>query len=130
MMLFVRSLPLWLVAFLPCAKSLKRQSIDVSVWLAQIVPYILSGSSAYWCLCIKLLLFKELAVDIPGGLEVAIGLYITLFLATLAGMMMGLLVSAVSPNPHLSISIPIPQITFGGGLANKCMGCQARLLAR
>ena len=66
------------------------------------------------------LLFKKLAVDIPGGLEVAIGLYITLFLATLSGMMLGLLVSAVSPNqnvaPLLIILILIPQITFGGGL--------------
>jgi len=98
----------------------------------QIVPYILSK---IWSVLVSL---YQAAVsycsrnwlDIPGGLEVAIGLYITLFLATLAGMMMGLLVSAVSPNQN-STAHPIsslPQITFGGGLCQQMhWGCRARL---
>ncbi|MBE9020092.1 ABC transporter permease, partial [Chroococcidiopsidales cyanobacterium LEGE 13417] len=47
-------------------------------------------------------------------------MYVTLFLATLAGMVMGLLVSAISPNqnvaPLLTIIFLVPQITFGGGM--------------
>jgi len=63
------------------------------------------------------LLFKLLAVDIPGNLP---NMYITLLLATIAGMIMGLLVSAISPNqnvaPLLTIIFLVPQIIFGGGV--------------
>lgn len=90
----------------------------------KIIPYILSkiwlGILVSLYQAAVFLLFKELAVNLPGGLEVAGKLYITLFLATVSGMMLGLLVSAVSPNqnvaPLLIILILIPQITFGGGL--------------
>jgi len=95
----------------------------------QIVPYILSkiwlGVLVSLYQAAVFVLFKELAVDIPGGLEVAIGLYITLFLATLAGMMMGLLVSAVSPNQNVApllILIPYPKLRLAVGYANKCTG--------
>jgi ABC-type multidrug transport system ATPase subunit len=90
----------------------------------KIAPYILSkiwlGILVSLYQAAIFVLFKQLAVNMPGGMEAAIALYITLFLATLAGMMMGLLVSAVSPNqnvaPLLIILILIPQITFGGGM--------------
>lgn len=66
------------------------------------------------------LLTKELAVDIPGGWETTIALYITLLLATLGGMVMGLLVSALSSNqniaPLLTIFFLVPQITFAGAI--------------
>jgi ABC-type multidrug transport system ATPase subunit len=66
------------------------------------------------------LLFKGLAVDFHTTPEMWGGLFLTLFLTTLAGMIMGLLVSALSPNqtfaPLLIILVLIPQVTFGGGL--------------
>ena len=105
----------------------------------QIVPYILSkiwlGVLVSLYQAAVFVLFKELAVNMPGGLEVAIGLYITLFLATLAGMMMGLLVSAVSPNqnvaPLLIILILIPQITFGGGLLpTNALGLPGKIISQ
>lgn len=90
----------------------------------QIVPYILSkiwlGVLVSLYQAAIFLLFKFLAINIPGGLSVAISLYITLALATIGGMVMGLLVSALSPNqnvaPLMIILFIIPQITFGGGL--------------
>jgi len=79
-------------------------------------------------------LFKELAVDIPGGLEVAIGLYITLFLATLAGMMMGLLVSAVSPNqnvaPLLIISSSYPKLRLAVGYYQQMLGLPGKIISQ
>lgn len=65
-------------------------------------------------------LFKFLVVQFPEGLPVLLGIYCTLLLATIGGMMMGLLVSAIAPNqnvaPLLIILVLIPQITLGGGL--------------
>jgi ABC transport system ATP-binding/permease protein len=85
------------------------------------IPYILSKIWFVILLAIYqaavFLLFKLLAVNIPGNL---VNMYITLLLATVAGMMMGLLVSAVSPNqnvaPLLTIIFLVPQIIFGGGV--------------
>ncbi|WP_017716996.1 FHA domain-containing protein [Kamptonema formosum] len=90
----------------------------------QLLPYILSKVWVSVVLAMYqaavFLLFKVLAVDIPGGTEVLAGMYVTLFLATIAGMVMGLLVSAISPNqnvaPLLTIVFLVPQITFGGGM--------------
>ncbi|MEN9259173.1 MAG: FHA domain-containing protein [Gloeomargarita sp. SRBZ-1_bins_9] len=66
------------------------------------------------------LLVKKLAVDIPGGWSVVGAMYVTLALATFAGMVMGLLVSALAPNqnmaPLLSILFLVPMIIFSGGI--------------
>ncbi|MEH1797281.1 FHA domain-containing protein [Nostoc sp.] len=104
----------------------------------QIVPYILSklllGVLVSLYQAAIFLLFKFLAIDIPGGLSVVISLYIILALATIGGMVMGLLVSALSPNqnvaPLLIILFIIPQITFGSGfLPTKSLGLPGQLIS-
>jgi ABC transport system ATP-binding/permease protein len=90
----------------------------------QILPYILSKVWIGVLLALYqaaiFLLTKKLAVEIPGGADTLVSFYITLVLATVAGMVMGLLVSALSPNqnvaPLLTIIFLVPQITFGGGM--------------
>ncbi|TVU52634.1 MAG: FHA domain-containing protein [Arthrospira sp. PLM2.Bin9] len=90
----------------------------------QILPYILSKVCIASVFALYqaaiFLLFKLIAVQIPGDFSVYGSLYITLVLATMAGMVMGLLVSAISPNqniaPLLTIIFLVPQITFGGGM--------------
>jgi ABC-type multidrug transport system ATPase subunit/pSer/pThr/pTyr-binding forkhead associated (FHA) protein len=87
----------------------------------QSFPYVLS--KIFFCLPIAayqaaiFLLFKHLAIDLPGDLA---SMYVTLFLGTFAGTIMGLLTSAISPNqniaPLLMIILLVPQIIFGGGL--------------
>lgn len=66
------------------------------------------------------LLFKYWVIELPQDSMTVAGVYCTLLLANLAGMVMGLMVSAIAPNqnvaPLLSILFLIPQITFGGGL--------------
>ena len=105
----------------------------------QIVPYILSkiwlGVLVSLYQSAVFLLFKFLAVDIPGGLSVAMSLYITLALATIGGMVIGLLVSALSPSqnvaPLLIILFIIPQITFGGGLLPaKVLGMPGQMISQ
>ncbi|MGC9524348.1 MAG: FHA domain-containing protein [Limnospira sp.] len=90
----------------------------------QILPYILS--KVWIALIFALyqaaifLIFKLFAINIPGDISVYGAMYVTLLLATMAGMVMGLLVSAISPNqniaPLLTIIFLVPQITFGGGM--------------
>ncbi|MFQ5409896.1 MAG: ABC transporter permease, partial [Anaerolineales bacterium] len=90
----------------------------------QLLPYVLSKvwvavllalyqSAAY-------LLIRYIAVDMPGNFGDALLLYVTVLLATMAGMMLGLFVSAVSPNPAtaplLTVLLLIPQMIFSGGL--------------
>lgn len=90
----------------------------------QIFPYVLSKLWIGVLLAIYqsaiFLLTKKLAVDIPGGLDVTASLYVTLLLTTIAGMVMGLLVSAISPTqnmaPLLTILFIVPQITFAGAI--------------
>lgn len=90
----------------------------------QIAPYILSkvwiGVLLALYQAAVFLLAKKLAVDIPGGSQVLLSMYVTLVLTTIVGMVMGLLVSALSPNqnmaPLLTILFLVPQITFGGGM--------------
>ncbi|NJN24198.1 MAG: ABC transporter permease [Acaryochloridaceae cyanobacterium RL_2_7] len=89
-----------------------------------ILPYIFSK---LW-FCIVLALYdsvvffgtKMLSVEFPVSNLEAGGLFFTLFLATLGGMVMGLLVSALSPNqsvaPLLTILFLVPQITFAGSI--------------
>jgi len=66
------------------------------------------------------LLFKNIAIDFPGDSLTQLQLWLTMFLASFGGMVMGLLVSALSPNtaiaPLLLILFIIPQVTFGGGI--------------
>lgn len=89
----------------------------------QVMPYIFSkvGIACIFALyqAAIFLLFKMIAIELPGGLSFS-GMYLTLLLATISGMVMGLLVSAISPNqniaPLLTIIVLIPQITFGGGM--------------
>lgn len=88
----------------------------------QILPYILSkvGLSAVLALyqAAIFLATKVMTVDIPGDWLTLVAMYITLFLATLGGMVMGLLVSALSTSqnmaPLLTILFLVPQITFAG----------------
>jgi ABC transport system ATP-binding/permease protein len=90
----------------------------------QLLPYLFSKVWIGLLLALYqaafFLLFKCLAVDFHVTSDMLIGLYLTLFLTTLAGMVMGLLVSAFSPNQTLTplaiILVLIPQVTFGGGL--------------
>jgi ABC transport system ATP-binding/permease protein len=88
----------------------------------KVLPYILSKVFISLVLAILqagiFLLFKHLAISFPvGNLGPE---YVTLLLATMDGMVMGLLVSAIAPNqtiaPLLIILFLIPQVTFGGGI--------------
>lgn len=142
MMLFVTAIVAIMVGSLSSMREIVK---EVEIYRRErmvnlkITPYILSkiwlGILVSLYQAAVFVLFKELAVNMPGGLEVAVGLYITLFLATLAGMMLGLLVSAVSPNqnvaPLLIILILIPQITFGGGLSPaNALGAPGKLISQ
>ncbi len=61
------------------------------------------------------------AFNIPGGQETLVLFYVTMVLAVLAGMMSGLLASAISPTaaaaPLLMILLIVPQIVLSGALA-------------
>lgn len=61
-----------------------------------------------------------LAFDMPGGVIDFILVYITMTLATLAGMMLGLFASALAPNassaPLMVIILMLPQIVLAGAL--------------
>lgn len=61
-----------------------------------------------------------LAFDMPGGVLEFTQVYITMTLATLAGMMLGLFASALAPNassaPLMVIILMLPQIVLGGAL--------------
>ena len=61
-----------------------------------------------------------LAFDMPGGALEFAQIYITMTLATLAGMMLGLFASALAPNassaPLMVIILMLPQIVLGGAL--------------
>jgi hypothetical protein len=90
----------------------------------KIIPYILSK---VW-LAILLALYQTaayviihyLAFDMPGGTLDFILIYISLALATLAGMMLGLFASTLAPNPNAAplivILLMLPQIVLGGAL--------------
>lgn len=90
----------------------------------KLLPYLFSKVAVSLILAfyqaLVFLLFKVLAVDLPLSFSVLSGFYLTLLLATLSGMMLGLLVSAIAPNqniaPLLTIIVLVPQITFGGGV--------------
>ena len=90
----------------------------------QILPYVLSK---VWIAAILALyqaiaytVVHYLAFDMPGGALEFVQVYITMTLATLAGMMLGLFASALAPNassaPLLVIMLMLPQIVLGGAL--------------
>ena len=61
-----------------------------------------------------------LAFKMPGGIYEFLLIYITLVLATMAGMTLGLLASAAAPNanaaPLIVILLIVPQVVLGGAL--------------
>ncbi len=90
----------------------------------KILPYVLSK---VWVAALLALyqalaytLVHYLAFDMPGGVLEFFQVYITMTLATLAGMMLGLFASALAPNassaPLLVIILMLPQIVLGGAL--------------
>jgi hypothetical protein len=90
----------------------------------KILPYVLSK---IW-IAVLLALYQSLAYevihylafDMPGGAFSFLIIFISLTLATLAGMMLGLFASALAPNansvPLLLIILMIPQIVLGGAM--------------
>ena len=89
-----------------------------------VLPYILSKIWIFILLALYqaavFVFLKYLAIQMPVGASVIVEMYITLVLSAIAGMVMGLLVSSISPNqnvaPLLTIIFIIPQIIFGGGV--------------
>ncbi len=79
------------------------------VWIAG----LLALYQAVWWVAIR-----YAAVDMPGGWDVATGFYVTMFLATFAGMMLGLFASAASPSEDAVALIValliVPQVLFSG----------------
>jgi ABC transport system ATP-binding/permease protein len=88
----------------------------------QILPYLLS--KVWFCVVLALyqsgvfFLIKTLVVDLPGTPADITALYFTMFLTTLGGMIMGLLVSSLSTSqnvaPLLTILFLVPQFTLAG----------------
>ncbi len=90
----------------------------------QILPYVLSK---IWIAAVLALyqalaytVVHYLAFEMPGGVLEFVQIYVTMTLATLAGMMLGLFASALAPNasaaPLLVIMLMLPQIVLGGAL--------------
>lgn len=90
----------------------------------KIAPYVLSKVWVAVLLALyqtaAYVIIHYLAFDMPGGFLEAALIYVSLALATLAGMMLGLFASAVAPNansaPLLVILLMLPQIVLGGAL--------------
>jgi ABC-type multidrug transport system ATPase subunit/pSer/pThr/pTyr-binding forkhead associated (FHA) protein len=90
----------------------------------KILPYVLSKIwiaailAMYQAICYTVVHY--LAFNMPGGAFEFVLIYITMTLATLAGMMLGLFASALAPNassaPLLVIMLMLPQIVLGGAL--------------
>jgi ABC-type multidrug transport system ATPase subunit len=90
----------------------------------KILPYVLSK---VWVAALLALyqaavytIVHYLAFEMPGGVSEFGQIYITMALATLAGMMLGLFASALAPNansaPLIVIILMLPQIVLGGAL--------------
>jgi len=90
----------------------------------KLLPYVLSKVWVALLLALYQALvytiMHYLAFKMPGGVTEFLMIYATLLLATLAGMMMGLLASAAAPNansaPLLVILLIIPQFVLAGAL--------------
>jgi ABC-type multidrug transport system ATPase subunit/pSer/pThr/pTyr-binding forkhead associated (FHA) protein len=87
----------------------------------KIVPYALSKV----LLCVFLALYSSavfiLFMELSGGwppLGIVSAVYLTMVLSTLGGALMGLLISALSPNPNVTplllLIVLVPQLLFGG----------------
>jgi hypothetical protein len=81
------------------------------IWIAALLAFY--QAAAYT-------IIHFLAFNMPGGFAEFILFFITLTLATMAGMMLGLFASALSPNsnsaPLFVILLMLPQIVLGGAL--------------
>jgi ABC transport system ATP-binding/permease protein len=82
------------------------------VWVALLLAF-------YHALAFTLL--RYIAFNMPGGWDVFVEIYITLLLATITGMMIGLMASAISNNqgttPLIMILLTVPMYMFSGALA-------------
>ena len=90
----------------------------------RLIPYI---TSKIWVAAL-LALYQSLvyagvhylAFEMPGGAQEFALIYVSLALATMAGMMLGLFASALAPNPNTApliiILLMLPQIVLGGAL--------------
>jgi ABC-type multidrug transport system ATPase subunit/predicted component of type VI protein secretion system len=90
----------------------------------KIIPYVLSKVWVAALLALyqagAYIIVRYIAFKMPGGFVEFALLYITLALATMAGMMLGLFASALAPNansaPMIVILFVLPQIVLGGAL--------------
>ncbi len=90
----------------------------------KIVPYVLSkvwiGVLLALYQAVVFIITKRLAIGWPDTANTAANVFVTLFLATLSGMSLGLLISAVAPNqnvaPLLLILVLVPQFMFAGAM--------------
>ncbi|NJM65856.1 MAG: FHA domain-containing protein [Acaryochloris sp. RU_4_1] len=127
-MLFTTILFAVMVGALPTMREIVKE-IDIyrreRIIGLQITPYVLS--KVWVSVLIALyqggifLLFKIIAVkDLPNEPGILLGMYTTITLSVIAGMLLGLLGSAAAPNqsvaPILVLVFLIPQIIFGGGV--------------
>jgi ABC-type multidrug transport system ATPase subunit/pSer/pThr/pTyr-binding forkhead associated (FHA) protein len=90
----------------------------------KVMPYVLSKLwvagllALYQAACYTVIHY--LSFDMPGGANEFLLMYVTLLLASLAGMALGLVASAVAPNanaaPLIVILLIIPQVAMGGAL--------------
>jgi hypothetical protein len=91
----------------------------------KIVPYVTSKVWVALLLAfyqaLAYTIFHYLAFEMPSGAAVFVQVYVTLVIATMAGMMLGLLASAIAPNagsaPLTLILFIIPLIVLSGSLA-------------
>jgi hypothetical protein len=101
----------------------------------KIAPYVLSKVWLAGLIALYSAGFFILFMKLAGGwppLGQLVAVYITLTLALLAGMMTGLFISAVSPNPNVSplllLLIIIPQVIFGGVMPVKYFGTAGQVI--
>lgn len=127
-MLFTTVLFAVMVGSLPTMREIVKE-IDIykreRIIGLQIIPYVLSKVWLSVVLALYqagvFLLFKVISVsDFPTAPDILLGMYITLVLAFIGGMLMGLFGSAVAPNPGVApllvLIFLLPQIIFGGGV--------------
>jgi hypothetical protein len=89
-----------------------------------VLPYVLSKVWVAGLLALYQALvytaIHYLAFNMPGGTEEFLSIYVTLYLATFAGMMIGLASSALAPNanaaPLIVILFLVPQFVLGGAM--------------
>ena len=127
-MLFTTILFAVMVGALPTMREIVKE-VDIyrreRIIGLQIVPYVCSKVWVSVLLALYqggvFLLFKIIAVkDLPSEPGILMGMYFTITLSVIAGMLLGLLGSAAAPNqsvaPILVLVFLIPQIIFGGGV--------------